>query len=135
LLRILRSFPGCDVPSPIVTAAVARSNALVFPPSGGSLEHLRSNPENHGSWFYFPKARTLVDNSGVVQLFGARNHRMAQDFAALVGGVDADAIMAMPRDELLLIEGGRPRYARKMRYFEEELCAGLYDGAQTHGAR
>jgi type IV secretion system protein VirD4 len=85
---------------------------------------------------YGEDANTLVDNAGVVQLFGIRNNRMAQDFAALIGGVDADAIMAMPKDEqLLLIEGGRPRNARKMRYFEEELCAGLYDGAQTHGAR
>jgi TraM recognition site of TraD and TraG len=47
---------------------------------------------------YGHQARTIVDNAGVLQLFGARNWRVAQDFAALVGGVDPDAIMAMPRD-------------------------------------
>ncbi len=36
---------------------------------------------------YGAQANTLVDNAGVIQVFGARNKRMAQDFANLVGGV------------------------------------------------
>jgi type IV secretion system protein VirD4 len=67
---------------------------------------------------YGTQARTILDNAGVVQLFGARNRRAAQDFAALVGGVDP---------ELLLIEGGKPRFARRLRYFEDAMFTGLYD--------
>jgi type IV secretion system protein VirD4 len=77
---------------------------------------------------YGHQARTLVDNAGVLQLFGARNRRMAQEFAGLVGGVDADAIMAMPRDaQLLMIEGEPPCVSRRPRYFEEPMFEGLYD--------
>jgi type IV secretion system protein VirD4 len=78
-------------------------------------------------------ARTILDNAGVVQLFGARNKRMAEEFANLVGGIDADDIMEMKDGEqLLLIEGGTPRNARRVRYFEEAMFKGLYD---SHGHR
>jgi type IV secretion system protein VirD4 len=77
---------------------------------------------------YGEQARTILDNAGVVQLFGARNRRMAEEFAQLVGGVRADDIMAMrPDEQLLLIEGGTPRYARRVRYFEEAMFRGMYD--------
>ncbi len=77
---------------------------------------------------YGTQARTILDNAGVVQLFGARNRRAAQDFAALVGGVDPDEILAMrPDEQLLLIEGGKPRFARRLRYFEDAMFTGLYD--------
>jgi type IV secretion system protein VirD4 len=77
---------------------------------------------------YGDQARAILDNAGVVQLFGARNRRMAEEFAGMVGGVDADAIMAMGKDEqLLLVEGGRPHVAGRMRYFDDPMFAGLYD--------
>jgi type IV secretion system protein VirD4 len=77
---------------------------------------------------YQEQARTILDNAGVVQLFGARNRRMAEKFAGLVGGISADTIMEMRQDELLLlVEGGTPRYARRVRYFEETMFKGLYD--------
>ena len=85
--------------------------------------------------FYGDQARTILDNAGVVQLFGARNRRMAEDFAQLVGGVDADRIMAMKDGEqLLLIEGGSPRYARQVRYFREAMFRGMYDGGEPSRA-
>ena len=78
---------------------------------------------------YGDQAQTILDNAGVVQLFGARNRRMAEDFVQLVGGVDADRIMAMKDGEqLLLIEGGSPRLARQVRYFREAMFRGMYDG-------
>jgi type IV secretion system protein VirD4 len=77
---------------------------------------------------YGAQAKTLVDNAGVIQFFGVRNRRSAQEFAALVGGVDADAIMAMrPDEQLILVEGGQPRRARKLRYWEERRFHGLHD--------
>jgi type IV secretory pathway TraG/TraD family ATPase VirD4 len=46
----------------------------------------------------------------------------------MVGGIDSDRIMAMAADEqLLLIEGGAPRRARKLRYFADPEFAGLYE--------
>ena len=55
---------------------------------------------------YGAQANTLVDNAGVVQVFGARNQRMAQDLANIIGGVSAEEILRMPKDEqILLIEG------------------------------
>jgi type IV secretion system protein VirD4 len=62
---------------------------------------------------YGDQANTIVDNAGVVQCFGARNRRMAQEFMNIVGGVDADTILKMGQDEqLLLIEGGTPTRAK-----------------------
>jgi type IV secretion system protein VirD4 len=85
---------------------------------------------------YGHQARTLVDNAGVLQLFGARNRRVAQDFAALVGGVDPDAIMAMPRDaQLLMIDGEPPSISRRIRYFEEPMFKGLYDANPMFSSR
>jgi len=51
------------------------------------------------------------------------------------GGIDADSIMAMKDGEqLLLIEGGTPRYARRVRYFEERMFRGMYDGGEPSRA-
>lgn len=77
---------------------------------------------------YGGDARTIIDNAGVIQLFTPTNRRAARDFCELVGGVDPDALMQMRRDEqLLLIDGGQPRQAKRLRYFEEARFRGLYD--------
>jgi type IV secretion system protein VirD4 len=69
---------------------------------------------------YGEQAQTLVDNAGVVQCFGPRNRRAAQDFANLVGG-SVDEVIRMGSDEqLLLIEGGAPTFARQVRYYSDE---------------
>ncbi len=69
---------------------------------------------------YGGQANTLVDNAGVVQLFGARNRRMALEFASLVGGVDAETILSLrPNEQMLLIEGGCPVRCRQTRCFED----------------
>jgi type IV secretion system protein VirD4 len=77
---------------------------------------------------YGHDARTMLDNAGVIQLFGCRNFRMAQDFVDVVGGISADEIMRLPPDEqLLLIEGGLPTRAKAVRYYKEPIFARLYD--------
>jgi len=77
---------------------------------------------------YGDQARTLIDNAGVLQFFGARNHRMAQDFAGLVGGIDPDAIMDLRRDEQVLIVDGKViERSRALRYYSDPLFRGLYD--------
>ena len=75
---------------------------------------------------YGSDARTLVDNAGVLQFLGAKNHRMASDFAALIGGVSADQILEMQNDEqLVMIDGNRPERMKRVRYFEHPELRGL----------
>jgi type IV secretion system protein VirD4 len=69
---------------------------------------------------YGPQANTLVDNAGVVQVFGARNHRMAQDIANLIGGVSPDEILKMPHDRQLLLIEGKLHRAQQIRYYSEK---------------
>ena len=83
---------------------------------------------------YGDQARTIVDNAGVLQFFGARNRRMAEDFAALVGGIDPDAIMAMRGGEqMLLVDGVLVENSRTLRYYSEPMFAGLYDESPLPG--
>ena len=70
---------------------------------------------------YGSQANTLVDNAGVIQAFGARNLRMAQDYANIVGGISADQVINMkPEEQLLLIEGKHVR-CMQVRYYKDEL--------------
>ncbi|MBN8925671.1 MAG: hypothetical protein BGO51_24390 [Rhodospirillales bacterium 69-11] len=74
---------------------------------------------------YGSDGRTLIDNAGVVQVFGVRNYRAAAEAAALLGGLSAEQILAMGREEqLLMIEGGAPQRCRQIRYYSDELLVG-----------
>ena len=69
---------------------------------------------------YGTQANTLVDNAGVIQVFGARNRRLAQDFANLVGSFSADEILSLgPQEQLLLMEG-KPIRCKQVRYYNDE---------------
>jgi type IV secretion system protein VirD4 len=68
---------------------------------------------------YGAQANTLVDNAGVIQAFGARNLRMAQDFANLIGTVAPDEIMRMAKDEQILLIEGKPLRCRQARYYND----------------
>jgi type IV secretion system protein VirD4 len=69
---------------------------------------------------YGPQANTLVDNAGVVQVFGARNHRMAQDIANLIGGVSPDEILRMRPDEQILLVEGKTIRCRQVRHYNDK---------------
>lgn len=68
---------------------------------------------------YGAQGNTLVDNAGVVQVFGARNHRMAQDIANLIGGLSAEQILRLPADEQALLIDGRISNAKQVRYYSD----------------
>jgi type IV secretion system protein VirD4 len=70
---------------------------------------------------YGPQANTLVDNAGVVQVFGARNHRMAQDIANLIGGISPDEILRMRPDEQILLVEGKTIRCRQVRHYSDKL--------------
>ena len=69
---------------------------------------------------YGPQANTLVDNAGVVQVFGARNHRMAQDIANLIGGISPDEILRMPPDEQIILQEGRTMRCKQIRHYSDK---------------
>ncbi|SDB75066.1 type IV secretion system protein VirD4, partial [Belnapia rosea] len=78
---------------------------------------------------YGAQARTLVDNAGAIQFFGVRNMRMAEELAALVGGVDPRDLMSLGRDEqYVLLEGGLPQRIGQVRYYDDPLFEGLPGG-------
>jgi type IV secretion system protein VirD4 len=70
---------------------------------------------------YKEQATTLVDNAGVIQTFGAKNQRMAQDFANIVGGISAEQIMKMRPDEQLLLIDGKILPCKQVRYYDDAL--------------
>jgi type IV secretory pathway TraG/TraD family ATPase VirD4 len=73
---------------------------------------------------YGSLANTLVDNAGVIQVFGARNLRMAQDLANIIGGVSADQIMNMQPDEQMLLIEGKLSRCKQARYYSDQLFQG-----------
>ncbi|HTV56939.1 MAG TPA: type IV secretory system conjugative DNA transfer family protein [Terriglobia bacterium] len=70
---------------------------------------------------YGSQANTLVDNAGIVQIFGARNLRMAQDLANIIGGMSADQILGMSPDEQMLLIEGKLSRCKQVRYYSDEL--------------
>ena len=69
---------------------------------------------------YGAQASTLIDNAGVIQAFGARNMRMAQDFANIVGGVSGEQVLSMrPEEQILLIEGRQVK-CQQVRHYSDK---------------
>ena len=85
---------------------------------------------------YGPDAHTIIDNAGVVQCFGAHNLRAARDFADLIGGITAEEVLALgPDEQIVLMETGRPKRLRRLRYFAEPELDGLHDLASLQVRR
>lgn len=61
-----------------------------------------------------------MDNAGVIQVFGARNKRMAQDFANLAGGFSADEIFGLAADEQILLIEGKPVRCKQARHYSDK---------------
>jgi type IV secretion system protein VirD4 len=68
---------------------------------------------------YGPQANTLIDNAGVIQIFGIRNYRMAQDLANVIGGISADALLALPKSEQILLIESKLRRCTQVRHYED----------------
>lgn len=83
---------------------------------------------------YGGEAMVLVDNAGVVQLFAARNGRMAEAYARLLGDVAPEAVMSLGhKEQLLLLEGGRSFRSQRINYLEDPLCKGLFEAHPALG--
>jgi type IV secretion system protein VirD4 len=70
---------------------------------------------------YGAQANTLTDNAGVIQIFGARNYRMATDLANVIGGISADEILRLPGNEQVLLIESKLRRCRQVRYYEDQM--------------
>jgi len=70
---------------------------------------------------YGAQANTLVDNAGIIQIFGVKNNRMAQDLANLLGGVSAEELLKMPREQQMLLIDGRLHRASQVRHYSDQL--------------
>jgi type IV secretion system protein VirD4 len=70
---------------------------------------------------YAAQANTLVDNAGVIQAFGARNLRMAQELATMIGGISAEQILSMKPDEQLLLIDGKLTRCKQVRHYSDSL--------------
>ena len=68
---------------------------------------------------YGGQANTLVDNAGIIQIFGVKNHRMAQDIANLIGGISPEELLRMPHDQQILLIDGKPQRAKQIRYYND----------------
>jgi type IV secretion system protein VirD4 len=68
---------------------------------------------------YGSQANTLLDNAGVIQIFGIRNYRMAQDLANVVGGISADELLKLPKSEQILLIESTLRRCRQVRHYED----------------
>jgi type IV secretion system protein VirD4 len=69
---------------------------------------------------YGSQANTLIDNAGVIQAFGAKNMRMAQDLANILGGMSAEHILNLPSNEQILLIDGKLRRCKQARYYNDE---------------
>ncbi len=69
---------------------------------------------------YGEQANTLIDNAGVIQIFGARNRRMAKDLSDIVGSITAEEILGMQPDEQFLLMEGKGLRCKQVRYYNEK---------------
>jgi type IV secretion system protein VirD4 len=71
---------------------------------------------------YGAQAKTIIDNAGVVQCFGSRNLRAANEIAALLGGVSGETILRLGHSgQVVMVEGTEPRTCRQVRYYDDPM--------------
>jgi type IV secretion system protein VirD4 len=70
---------------------------------------------------YSAQANTLTDNAGVIQIFGVRNYRMAQDLVNVIGGISAEELLRMPGNEQVLLIESKLRRCRQIRHYEDQM--------------
>jgi len=70
---------------------------------------------------YGPQANTLIDNAGVIQIFGVKNYRMAQDLANVIGGISADELLRMPRNEQVLLIDSQLQRCKQVRHYDDQI--------------
>ena len=70
---------------------------------------------------YGTQATTLTDNAGVIQIFGVRNYRMAQDLANVIGGISAEELLRLGKNDQVLLMESKLLRCRQLRHYEDKL--------------
>lgn len=70
---------------------------------------------------YGTQANTLTDNAGVIQIFGVRNYRMAQDLANVIGGISAEELLRLGKNDQVLLMESKLLRCRQVRHYEDKL--------------
>jgi type IV secretion system protein VirD4 len=72
--------------------------------------------------------QTIVNNSGVLQVFGIANHHMAKEWSELLGQQELDRLA---RDETIILRQGQGSLVcRRPDYLTDKVFAGLFDDNQ-----
>lgn len=71
---------------------------------------------------------TMVNNSAVLQTFGLNSHLVAREMGDLIGGMPAEALRQVRRDQQVCIMPGEPAMVtRRPDYLNDPLFEGRYD--------
>lgn len=74
---------------------------------------------------YYPNSwETLLDNTAILQMFGAKNQRLRNEFAALSGWDREEVADLSPEEQLLIVEG-EPRRCWLPNYLRDPAYEGL----------
>jgi type IV secretion system protein VirD4 len=71
--------------------------------------------------------QTIVNNSGVLQVFGITNHNMANEWSELLGVRPQDLDQLAREDAVVLRQGQGSLVCRRPDYLKDEVFAGLFD--------
>ena len=76
----------------------------------------------------------LLNNCAAIQLFGAANKRVADDYAQLLGDRDGESLMLMDKDQAVVLHEGekKSQLLRKMDYLEDPMFRNHYDSNRLH---
>lgn len=76
---------------------------------------------------------TIFDNSATFQAFGCTNFRMARELADLIGIADAQTLLRLPKDHLVMSDrSGEVMTLRRPDYLHDGLFAGRFDPNPFH---
>jgi type IV secretion system protein VirD4 len=71
--------------------------------------------------------QTIINNSGVLQVFGIPNHSMAKEWSELLGEPQQILGQLAREDEVVLRQGQGSLVCRRPDYLKDEMFAGLFD--------
>jgi len=71
--------------------------------------------------------QTILNNSGVLQVFGITNHNMAKEWGELLGQRPQDLLELAPEDAVVLRRGHGSQVCRRPDYLKDAEFAGLFD--------
>lgn len=79
--------------------------------------------------------RTVLNNIGVLQVFGLTNYRAAEEWSELLGVSPRELMNLEPNEQILFIRGEGAQRCRRCDYLTDSLFRGLYDPNPFYAGR